>query len=278
MSVNSQENITPSLKTFLDSHSVFTLEELDSFLSTYRTGNANTRKSLLAYYKNRGKVRSIRRGLYATVPKGLDIKNFQIDPFLLASKLAADAVISHHTALEAFGKAYSMTRKVTFLSTAKVEPLKFQGMTYHRVRVHPELTAQKKENIGTIKINRQNTEITITGFERTMVDLLSRPDLAGGWEELWRSLESIEYFDLDMIYDYLSILDNTTAFAKVGFYLEQHKEALMVDEPFLQKLEYHKPKSPHYMERRNRNDCTLLNRWNLLVPVELINRSWGEVL
>ena len=111
-----------------------------------------------------------------------------------------------------------------------------------------------------------------------MVDILSRPDLAGGWEEIWRSLESIEYFELDMIYDYLILLNNSTAFAKVGFYLEQHKEALMVDEPFLQKLEQHKPQSLHYMERQNRKNCTLLSRWNLLVPEELINRSWGDVI
>lgn len=273
-----QVDITPSFESFLDNHSVFTLEELDSFLSTYRTGNTNTRKALIAYYKNRGKVISIRRGLYATVPKGFDTKNYQVDPFILASKLAADAVLSHHTALEVLGKAYSMTRRVTFLSTSKVAPLKFQGMTYQRVRVHPELTFQKKEEFGTTTIIRQDSEIKLTGFERTLVDLLARPDLAGGWEEIWRSLESIEYFDLDIIYDYLLLLNNTTSFAKVGFYLEQHKKALMVEEPFLQKLEQHKPKSLHYTERHNRKDCTLLKRWNLLVPGELLNRSWGDVI
>jgi predicted transcriptional regulator of viral defense system len=273
-----QEAIQPSLETFLDTHSVFTLEELDSFHSTYRTGNVNTRKASLAYYKKRGKVLSIRRGLYATVPKGFETHSFQVDPYLLASKLAGDAVLSHHTAIEVLGKAHSMTRKVTFLSTSKVEPLNFQGMVYHRVRVNPELTAQNKKDFGTTTINRKGAEIKITGFERTMVDVLSRPDLAGGWEEIWRSLETVEYFDLDLLYDYLSLLDNTTAFAKVGFYLEQHKEALMVDESFLKKLESYKPKSLHYMERKNRKNCTLLKRWNLLVPGELIHRSWGEVI
>ena len=266
------------MDTFLDTHSIFTLEELDSFLSQYRTGNLNTRKSLLTYYKNRGKVISIRRGLYASVPKRFEELGYQVDHFILASKLAADAILSHHTALEILGKSYSMTRKVTYISGTKVEPLYFQGMAYHRVRIIPELTAQKMQNFGTITVNRQGIKIMLTGFERTMVDLLSRPDLAGGWEEIWRSLESIEYFDLDMVYDYLSLLNNTTTFAKVGFYLEQHKEELMVDESFLQKLEMYKPKSPHYMERQNRKDCSMLNRWNLLVPKNLINRSWDEVI
>ena len=268
----------PSFENFLDCHAVFTLEELDDFLATYRTGNTNTRKSLLSYHKKRRRVLSIRRGLYATVPKGFDEQKYQIDPYLLASKLAADAVLSHHTALEVLGKAYSLTNKVTFFSTSKVEPLTFQDITYHRVNVQPELMILKKEDFGTKTITRKKSEIKITGFERTMVDLLSRPDLAGGWEEIWRSLESIEYFDLEMIYDYLLLLGNATAFAKIGFYLEQHKEALMVDESYLQKLEKHKPRSLHYMQRLNRKDGTLLKRWNLLVPDELINRSWGEVI
>jgi len=73
-------------------------------------------------------------------------------------------------------------------------------------------------------------------------------------------------------------LDNNTTFSKVGFYLEQHKDALMVDEAFLQKLEKQKPKSPHYSERGNRKDCTLQKRWNLMIPKALIEQSWGDVV
>ena len=59
--------------------------------------------------------------------RDLTEQNYQVDPFLLASKLAADAVLSHHTALEILGKAYSMTRSITLFSNSKVEPLDFQG-------------------------------------------------------------------------------------------------------------------------------------------------------
>jgi hypothetical protein len=43
-----------------------------------------------------------------------------------------------------------------------------------------------------------------------LVDVLDRPDLSGGWEEIWRSLETIEYFDLDEIVAYARLLDNAT--------------------------------------------------------------------
>lgn len=267
-----------SLDLFFERNPVFTLEELDTFLAMHRTGNSNTRNSLLAYYKRQGRIISIRRGLFATVPRLYIGSKYQVDPFLVASKLATDAILSHHTALEIQGKAYSMTSRVTYTSTMKGEPFTFQGMTYQRANIPPNLKEQERPKVGTIIMNRMGIDVIVTGFERTMVDVLSRSDLSGSWEEIWRSLESIEFFDLDLVAEYLSLLDNSTTFAKVGFYLEQHKALLMVDEAFLQELEKQKPKSPHYIERGYRKDCILQKRWNLMVPKALILQSWGEVL
>lgn len=278
MKNNCQSFNKNSLDLFFERNPVFTLEELDIFLTTHRTGNSNTRNSLLAYYKSQGRIISIRRGLFATVPSLFIGSTYQVDPFLVASKLAGDAILSHHTALEIQGKAYSMTSRVTYTSSMKGEPFSFQGMTYQRASIPPSLKGKESSGVGTIIMNRLGLDVLVTGFERTMVDVLSRSDLSGSWEEIWRSLESIEFFNLDLVAEYLSLLDNSTTFAKVGFYLEQHKALLMVDEAFLQELEKQKPKSPHYIERRNRKDCILQKRWNLMVPKALIQQSWGEVL
>ncbi len=70
----------------------------------------------------------------------------------------------------------------------------------------------------------------MTSLERTLVDVLVRPDLGGGWEEVWCSLESAEYFDLEQVTDYTLKLRSAAAVAKVGFFLEQHRDALMVEE------------------------------------------------
>ncbi len=78
--------------------------------------------------------------------------------------------------------------------------------------------------------------ISVTGLERTFVDVLNRPDLAGSWEEIWRSLESVEYFDLEKVASYVDFLGNATTAAKVGFFLEQHRESLMVDETYMKTL------------------------------------------
>ena len=118
--------------------------------------------------------------------------------------------------------------------------------------------------------------ICITGLERTFVDVLNRPDLSGSWEEIWRSLETVEYFDLDKVTEYTLLLENATTAAKVGFFLDQHRESLMVEDVHLKAIHDLCPRRPHYMERSLRKSGRFVSAWNLVVPEEIINRSWEE--
>lgn len=63
--------------------------------------------------------------------------------------------------------------------------------------------------------------LRVSNLERTMVDVSDRPQFGGGWEEIWRSLEGVEFFNLDAVIDYALLLENATAIAKVGFFPEQ---------------------------------------------------------
>lgn len=119
-------------------------------------------------------------------------------------------------------------------------------------------------------------DIRVTSLDRTLVDVLDRPDLGGGWEEIWRCLESVEYFDLDKVVEYVQLLDNATTAAKVGYYLEQHAESLMVEEKHLKPLRQLRPKKPHYLQRGKRGK--LVNDWNLVIPISLAERSWEATI
>ncbi|MCP4647182.1 MAG: transcriptional regulator, partial [bacterium] len=101
---------------------------------------------------------------------------------------------------------------------------------------------------------------------------------SGSWEEIWRSLESIEFFDLDKVVSYTLLLENATTRAKVGFFLEQHRESLMVEEQHLKPLRDLRPRQPHYLNRGNRKSGMFVSEWNLVVPREVIQRTWGEVI
>jgi predicted transcriptional regulator of viral defense system len=110
-----------------------------------------------------------------------------------------------------------------------------------------------------------------------MVDVLDRPRFGGGWEEIWRSLESVEFFDLDAVVGYALLLENATTSAKVGFFLEQHRERLMVEDRHLEPLRKTRPRAPHYFSRGDRRSGNLVAGWNLIVPPEVLERRWQEV-
>jgi len=237
---------------------------------------ARTRDSLIAYHTKRGHLLRVRRGLYATVPTGLKQDDFSPDPYILASKMAPDAILAYHSALELHGKAHSTFERIFFLSKAHLRPLEFRSLKFVRVAPQKALVASGSENCAVMSIDRSGVSVRVTSLERTMVDVLDRPELGGGWEEIWQSLEGVEFFDLDEVVKYALLLDNATTVAKVGFYLEQHRESLMVEDGHLAQLKGERPMQPHYMERGNRASGRFVKEWNLVVPAQVIDRSWEE--
>ncbi len=116
----------------------------------------------------------------------------------------------------------------------------------------------------------------MTSLERALVDLLDAPRYGGGWEEIWRSLESVEFFDLDAVIDNALKLGSALTAARVGFYLEQHREQLMVEDRHLKALQAHAPAQPRYFESERRPG-KFVRSWNLVVPEQILLRSWAEV-
>jgi hypothetical protein len=72
-------------------------------------------------------------------------------------------------------------------------------------------------------------------------------------------------------------LGSALTVARAGFFLEQHKDELLVEDRHLEALRARAPAQPRYFERRHRKGGKLLPRWNLIVPEQVLTRSWEEV-
>ena len=263
---------------FFRKHPVFTGEEMADYLASCGEVGSRTKEALLAYHKKTGRIVSVRRGLYAVVPRGADPASYPVDPYLVAAKLTKDAVLSYHTALELHGSAYSVHEHFVYTAARPLSPLTFRSHVFRGARFPASLRRAGQESFGVVQMDRSGVEIRVTSVERTLVDLFNRPDLCGGWEEIWRSLESVELLDLDTVVEYALLLGNATTTAKVGFFLEQHSEPLMVEEKHLNALRGLRPQQPHYLDRDRRQSGRLVSGWNLIVPREVLERRWAEVL
>lgn len=265
------------LTDFFYRHPVFTYDEFGAFADRQKRRSVRARQKLLSWYTKKGRILRVRRGLYCTVPPGVDPAKCPVDPLLVAAKLSKDAVLGYHTALEFKGKAHSVRQQFTYLTASKSSrPFSFRFFSFRAV-LHPKrLRDSHSEGVGVERADRSGVRLRVTSLERTLVDMLDRPELSGGWEEIWRSLGTVEYFDLDQVVEYALLLGNSTTMAKVGFFLERHREALMVEESHLQPLRERQPRQPHYMGRSVGKKGRLVREWNLVVPNEILEQSWEE--
>lgn len=237
--------------------------------------SASTRATIHQHVRA-GNLLRIRRGVYVVVPRGQTPEGLAVDPFAVASRLAPDAVVAYHGALELHGRAHSVSRRVQYLTCTRTRRFEFRGTEFVPVSLPPALRGLADAGGGIVDRPRGGVSVRVTTLERTLVDILDSPRHGGGWEEIWRSLESVEFFDLDAVIDYALKLGSAVTVARVGFYLEQHREALMVEDGHLERLSAHAPRKPAYLSRGRREPGKLLPRWNLVVPARVLNREWEE--
>lgn len=261
---------------FFDTHPVFTHGE---FVAEHTTSgqSARTSDSLLRRYVATGRLLRIRRGVYAVVPRGTTQATAPFDPYLVVTKLTEDAAVAYHSALAFHGKAYSLSRRFHYLTRDRARPFAFRGSEFVPVQAPVSLRDLPDLGGGIRTLTHAGGVVRVTTLERTLVDVLDAPDKGGGWEEIWRSLELVDFFDLDALIEYASKLGTAVTCARVGFFLEQHREALMVEDVHLARLKALAPNEPRYFDPKRRPG-KLVAAWNLVVPEQVVDRSWEELL
>jgi predicted transcriptional regulator of viral defense system len=259
---------------FFATHPVFTLEEfVRAGAGAGRT--RSTAKNLLAKHVAAGRILRVRRGLYASVPVGLSPSRATVDPFLLAAWLADDAVVAYHAALQFHGKSYSVWRRFHYLTDNHRRPFNFRGDEFLPVPTPAAVRSRPDRGGGIEALAHAGGEVRVTTLERTLVDAFDAPERCGGWEEVWRSLEMVEFFDVAEVVEYAALLGSALTAARVGFFLEQHEEELMIEEQQLADLRRMRPRQPRYFDA-SRAPGRLHAAWNLIVPDAIAGRRWEE--
>ncbi|MCA9524506.1 MAG: hypothetical protein KC609_26245 [Myxococcales bacterium] len=262
-----------SSEDFFATHPVFTHEE---FSQSRRRRSPRTVDSLLRKHCSSGRIVRVRRGLYVTVPPGSSADAVEADAYLVATKAAVDATVSHHAALQFHGRTYSMWSRLTFFTRHPTRAFQFGATEFVPIRP-PKAVADLPDIGGGVDLVMSGGGLVrVTTCERAMVDVLHSPTLGGSWEEIWRSLEMVEFFDLNAVISYALALRSAMTVARVGFFLEQHRDALFVEDAHLETLVEHAPKQARYFDS-SREPGRLTQPWNLIVPEPVLRRTWEEL-
>lgn len=267
-----------TLQEFLRNNPIFTYAMFVGAMQASGSKNPLTIRNKLNQHIQRKHIVRIRRELFAAIPYGAEADTYPINPFLVAGFLTPDAVIAYHTALAFYGLNYSSSYRFIYLTEHQAKPLSFRREIYQATLFPKALLAKGENNAYVVNNDIQGMTVRVTSKERTLVDLMDRPNLGGGWEEIWRSLDLISRFKIDDIIHYALLLDNATTIAKVGFYLEQRQQELKVTLDQLEQLQAHRPVSPHYLVVDRKEKSQYIARWNLMAPLSIIHRHWEENL
>jgi len=81
----------------------------------------------------------------------------------------------------------------------------------------------------------------------------------------------------DAVIDYAQKLGSAVAAARVGLFIEQHQDALMPQTRHLEALQRLRPRQERYFDRSLNRRGKLVRRWNLIVPEQILERSWEEI-
>jgi len=216
----------------------------------------------LARWREQARIEPVKRGLFVRLEPVEALPDFAA----LAARMAPDAAAAYHTALEVHGCAQSLFERFNFVTWTGVKAVTYRGRDLVPVRPRAQLASAGGEAwIETHQ--RDGIELRVTSLERTTVDVLDRPDLAGGVEEVWRSLAGLPAIDPVALLEYVNILKSTRIAARVGYFLDTRREELAVPASTLEALQDLLPQHPVHMERALGG--RLIRRWRVIVPAEL---------
>lgn len=219
------------------------------------TGSESAAGWQIKNYLNKGYIERVRRDLYAVV--SMETEQPIPSRFQIASRIAADAYVSHHSAFEFYGYANQVFYDVYFASEKKVRPFDYDGRHYQPVVWR-----------GNDGVQETNSGVRVTSLERTVIDSIADFTRIGGLEELLRCIALIPSLDEQKLLGALAIYGRGQLYQKAGYILETYKEELSLSDTFFVECGEKMSASKTYLFDKQ-DDFVFHEKWLLYAPKNL---------
>ena len=267
---------------FFKTHFAFRAHEFQAYLAEKSVTGVQRYARILRKCQDDGRIQRLKRGLY--IPSGKD------DPApalqYIASRMTSDAVLAYHTALQCYGGAYSVWFHSIYAARHPARPLRVRSGLIRGTTFPKALTDVGREDMETTRT--YCGRLRVTTIERTLVDIVDRPRLCGGWDEVMHGydraaliypyLEPGKTIDVRRMVAYTLALRRPGTCAKVGFILDFCRDEWGFDADATDPLQDHLPRRGCDLERsRNPYDAYhYCPKWRLAVPNWVLARDWRQ--
>ena len=195
----------------LSKKKAFTIEDAEQISHA----NKDVLKVILSRLEKKGWIERIEKGKYIIIPLGAEKGKYTLHEFVLGSYLVDPCIISYWSALYYYGFTEQIPRTVFIQTTSrkKHQEVTIFGVPYKIIRV-------KEEKIfGLEKAWFEETQISLTNREKTIIDCLDKPQYAGGIIEVAKALRTEDY-DKKILAKYAKKINNTGVIRRLGYICE----------------------------------------------------------
>ena len=219
------------------------------------TGSESAAQWWIRTYLAKGYIERVRRDLYAVI--SLETEQPVPSRFQIASRAAADACVSYHSAFEYYGYANQVFYEVYISVPSRIRPFKYDGINYQPVIYQ-----------GSCGVVETDTGVCVTCPERTVIDCIADLSLAGGLEEFLRCLALIPSLEEGWLLKVLAMYRREQLYQKAGYILEAYRDDLMLSDAFFTECEKRISASKTYLTDDHRG-FVLHEKWKLYAPADL---------
>lgn len=249
----------PALYEAMYPRQVFTTDE-----AVEATGqSANRVAQQLSYLHREGYFDQVRRGVYAVVPLEARGNPPPPNPYLVASKLTKPYVLSYHTALELHGVAQS-----TFYTVYVATPKRFRSFTHRDVKYQPVRATPAEVEKAATDLSVEDQRVKVASREWTVAHCALRLDLAGGLEEVLKSVAGFAYLRPERLLEAADFLGQKVLYHRLGFILDLYKDRWQVAPNDLERFRTRLGEYTDYFGTRP-GQAKYVREWNLMVPDNL---------
>lgn len=176
---------------------------------------------LLRHLAEQGWLTRVQRGLYATVPLEAESpKDWQVDPWVVVDAALGDGYVGGWTALHHWDLTDQIFATTVYLTARPVahRQRKIGGARFELRHVG------RDDRFGTKRVWRGRVPVDVSDRERTIVDCLDDPSIAGGVRHLAETLQEYaarDRVEWSRVVSYGDRLGNRTAFKRLGLIAEE---------------------------------------------------------
>ncbi|MCJ7701005.1 MAG: type IV toxin-antitoxin system AbiEi family antitoxin domain-containing protein [Anaerolineales bacterium] len=258
------------INTIVENHGpIFTTDQAYSLAREQALSKSRTRQVLSALAQS-GWIMRLKRGVYLVQSPAFAAEN--LHPFAIATALIQPIAISHWSALAHHGFTTQIPPMVQASTPSQViTPEMRQGAAYRpRGRAvwrildmeFEFIQIRQKQFFGfNLEWMTSWNRVSITDPERTMLDMVSHPDIFGGITVAIETLNShIEFLNIEQLVSYSLRYEMGSVIKRMGWILE----SLGISSDQLSPLQTYSVKNNYLLDTQGLQKGKTNRRWNII--------------